>query len=345
MSALRTLLFAALMAGVCRSQEEDCSYERLLDHLNLINSNSSVLADVRPVNNWTTPTLVQIDLVMLGILEMDEKSQTFTSHVAYTMCWMNEFVTWKPSEFCGIDELTVRREKLWIPDIHIQEDTSDTGSVKTPLFLSLFPTGQMFMRTYQRLTVTCQLKLDLFPFDKQVCNISFSSMSSTGEMTLGTWSNGSVLTEYSDDFMVTQGEWELEHIELIVKDFGHNYRTTLVYMVHIRRKPLLYVINLIVPLFYFLVLDLASFFISGAKGEKLGFKVTILLSISVLLLILQDMLPSTEKNLPVIALYCLLVFILVGISLLEAMLVGFLLDLDAQCGKKARKQPEFNHRK
>ena len=63
---------------------------------------------------------------------------------------------------------------------------------------------------------------------------------------------------------------------------------------------MLYVINLIVPLFYLLVLDLASFFISEARGEKLGFKVTILLSISVLLLILQDMLPSTEEHLPMI---------------------------------------------
>lgn len=66
------------------------------------------------------------------------------------------------------------------------------------------------------------------------------------------------------------------------------------------RKPILYVINLIVPLFYLLVLDLASFFISEARGEKLSFKVTVLLSISVLLLILQDMLPSTEERLPMI---------------------------------------------
>lgn len=70
--------------------------------------------------------------------------------------------------------------------------------------------------------------------------------------------------------------------------------------VTITRKPLLYVINLIVPLFYLLVLDLASFFIHTSRGEKLSFKITVLLSISVLLLILQDMLPSTEDSLPMI---------------------------------------------
>lgn len=71
-----------------------------------------------------------------------------------------------------------------------------------------------------------------------------------------------------------------------------------VLQVVVERKPVLYIINFIMPLFFFLVLDLASFFISEARGEKLSFKVTLLLSISVLLLILQDMLPSTEKNLP-----------------------------------------------
>lgn len=56
----------------------------------------------------------------------------------------------------------------------------------------------------------------------------------------------------------------------------------------------------IIPLLFFIWLDVASFFISEARGEKLSFKVTVLLSISVLLLILKDMMPSTENHLPMI---------------------------------------------
>lgn len=119
---------------------------------------------------------------------------------------------------------------------------------------------------------------------------------------------------------------------------------------------MLYLINFIVPLFYLLILDVASFFVSEARGEKLGFKVTVLLSISVLLLILKDMLPSTEDKLPMIgelprrredavlrnvtltanvsclilATFSVTIFALVGISVLEAMLVSFLTDLDIE---------------
>lgn len=67
-----------------------------------------------------------------------------------------------------------------------------------------------------------------------------------------------------------------------------------------KRRPLLYVINFLLPIVFFLTLDLASFFIADHRGEKLGFKVTVLLAISVLLLILNDILPSMSNRTPVI---------------------------------------------
>lgn len=67
-----------------------------------------------------------------------------------------------------------------------------------------------------------------------------------------------------------------------------------------RRRPLLHVINFLVPILFFLTLDLASYFIADHRGEKLGFKVTVLLAISVLLLILNEILPSMSNKTPLI---------------------------------------------
>lgn len=162
-------------------------------------------------------------------------------------------------------------------------------------------------------------------------NIHRLCFSSSGtDITLGTFNNDTQLSKVSEQIMVTKGEWELEKIDIKYDSIfkGKVPDTNLVYVVRnhlfsfnnslplfesasfqfacfyfqvtMSRKPLLYVVNLIVPLLYLLVLDLASFFISESRGEKLSFKVTILLSISVLLLILQDMLPSTEATMPFI---------------------------------------------
>lgn len=71
-----------------------------------------------------------------------------------------------------------------------------------------------------------------------------------------------------------------------------------------KRRPLLHVINFLLPILFFLTLDLASFFIADHRGEKLGFKVTVLLAISVLLLILNDILPSMSNKTPLIGTDC-----------------------------------------
>ncbi|KAL3053212.1 hypothetical protein OYC64_005701 [Pagothenia borchgrevinki] len=337
MSALRTLAFLALFA-VSSSKTSDCSYVGLLTHLNLTTTND-LLATMRPVKDWTTPTLVQLDMLLYGILEVDEKTQTVTTHIWVEMRWTNEYLTWNPNDFCEINMLTVPRSTLWLPDVEILEDASDTSSIHRSSVVNLYPNGSVTGTARERLTSTCQLNLIMFPFDTQECNITFSSLSSDGNaIQLGTVNTDEALTYISEQFMVTKGEWELVKMEIVSFNCSKTTlnKQKLIYKVIISRKPMLYVINLIIPLLYFLILDLASFFISEARGEKLGFKVTLLLSISVMLLILKDILPSTEKKLPWIASYCLAIFTIVGLSVLEAMLVGYLYDLDGCCSMTAQ---------
>ncbi|XP_008292811.1 5-hydroxytryptamine receptor 3A-like [Stegastes partitus] len=346
MASLTALVFLPLFeffffpasASVSTDPTTDCSYYSLLDHLNLTGS-SNIQSLMRPVKNWTTFTHVQLDILLFGILDVDEKSQTVTNHLWVSMYWTNEFLTWNASDFCGINYVSIPRSMLWIPDIVIQQDASDTGSIHNGPLLTLNSSGWVFSRALQRLTYTCQLNLLNFPFDTQHCNITFSSMSFDARtMRLGTLTDDTVLTAISNQMMITKGEWTLRNMEVVrdQSNTGNEYPSYLIYMITLERKPLLYLVNFIIPLAYLLGLDLASFFISASSGEKLSFKVTILLSISVLLLILQDMLPSTEDCLPWIASYCVAIFALVGISVLEAMLVSFLSHFGDHCGKDAQ---------
>ncbi|RVE70062.1 hypothetical protein OJAV_G00083490 [Oryzias javanicus] len=369
-------MLALLCFGFPGSQLSDCSYYDLLKYLNLTTP-SQVLQVMRPVQNWNHTTDVSMDMVMYGILDVDEKFQTVTSHVWIETQWTNEFLTWNPSDFCGIDKLTIPKSLVWIPDVDIDEDlqplciagsgevsledhrwrpvdledpdqlqtlvslcffsASDSGSIQEDPLLILMSGGRMLTTKRQRLTSTCQLNLFLFPFDVQRCNITFSSSSyDNGSLKLGTARSSSVSTTLSDVFMITQGAWHLKNMEVSLFDRsnGNISVSKLRYTVSLERKPMLYVINLILPLFYLLILDLASFFISASSGEKLGFKVTILLSISVLLLILNDILPSTEDTLPMIATYCVSVFTVVWLSVLEAILVAFLTQIDGGCCRR-----------
>ena len=67
-----------------------------------------------------------------------------------------------------------------------------------------------------------------------------------------------------------------------------------------RRRSALYIANFLVPILFFFCLDLASFLISDSGGEKLSFKVTVLLAVTVMQLILNDILPSSSDRIPLI---------------------------------------------
>ena len=70
--------------------------------------------------------------------------------------------------------------------------------------------------------------------------------------------------------------------------------------IHMKRRSVLYVVNFMLPILFFLGLDLASFLISDSSGEKLGFKVTVLLAVTVMQLILNEILPSSSDRIPLI---------------------------------------------
>ncbi|KAL3986597.1 kelch-like protein 10 [Sarotherodon galilaeus] len=338
MAALWTLAFISLIAGFSCSRTSECSYYSLLDYLNLTSSNVA-LETMRPVKNWTRSTVVQVDLFLLGILESNEKSQTFTNEIRVHMSWTNEFLTWNPSEFCGIEKLSIMRSMLWFPDVIIVEDVSDDGSIRMSPLVTVYSNGSVNADFQQRLTFACRLNLFVFPFDLQTCYITFSSLNSdVDSITFGTISDEKFLTQVSDTVMLTRGEWELKHIDIQSTNQTIENKSYVSFRISMLRKPMLYVIDFIIPLFYFLIMDLASFFISEARGKKLSFKVTILLSISVLLLLLKDILPSTEKDMPIISSYCMVIFTMVAVSVLETMLVMFLMDFEGfSCFyKKAR---------
>ncbi|XP_034534353.1 5-hydroxytryptamine receptor 3A-like, partial [Notolabrus celidotus] len=130
--------------------------------------------------------------------------------------------------------------------------------------------------------------------------------------------------------MQDESEWLLMNVTVETKlliNFQFN-RSVLIYTVTIKRRSVLYVVNFILPILFFLFLDLASFLISESGGEKLSFKVTVLLAVTVMQLILNDILPSSSDRIPLIAIYCIGAFGFMMLSLLETILMMYLKEKD-----------------
>ncbi|XP_056609714.1 5-hydroxytryptamine receptor 3A-like isoform X1 [Triplophysa dalaica] len=298
-----------------------------MENLKLTDDNFQ-MKSIRPVYDSKTPTDVYVDLFVTSITDVNEKAQSISTQVIFEALWNNEFIEWKQEDFCQTSKISLKKDTIWIPDIVIAESIkTEFANVENP-YVKMNSDGSVYM--YETLTLSSACKMDLinFPFDVQTCNLTIHSpMHSSDELTLNPWSDSLFLTSSSQNAFQTQGEWELLSINTSishVSSLGY-YEDQLIYKITLKRRPLLYVITFISPVFCFLVLDLASYFIDAGGGEKLSFKVTLLLSMSVLLLILNDKLPSTANEVPWIGVYCSLIFILIGISILETILVNFLM--------------------
>ncbi|XP_070783550.1 5-hydroxytryptamine receptor 3A-like [Enoplosus armatus] len=326
---LAGFLFLLLLTDGAYS-EHNCSYQDVLNYLNLTKKNE-LYSMARPVKHYKHVTWVTLKMLISGILDVREIDQTFVPYVWIYVSWYNEHIFWEPWEFCDLRQVVVPAEVLWKPDITIEEMTEMDKAPPSP-YVTITWYGLVEMMNDMVLVSSCKMHVYKFPFDVQSCTLSFKSATySDEEINFDTTLNSSKVTQWSREAMQTQFEWLFINMNVSEKkdgDLGFN-QSVIVYTIHMKRRSLLYIVNFLLPVLFFLCLDLCSFLISDTGGEKLSFKVTVMLAVTVLQLILNEILPSSSDRIPLIAVYCFGIFGFMMVSLLETILVLHLIERDS----------------
>ncbi|EFB29637.1 hypothetical protein PANDA_003756, partial [Ailuropoda melanoleuca] len=252
----------------------------------------------RPVINNSIPTYVNISFTLSAILEVKKLTIRISSTIAHLwfplpwlQMWNNPFISWNPQECVSLKKLTVSAENLWLPDIFILEScVSGLGKASTK------PIGKEQPRVSAGM---------LLGMDKKVWEI----------------------TDTSRNLIQTQGEWELLSINKATPKMlvGSNLYDQIMFYVAIRRRPSLYVINLLVPSGFLVAIDALSFYLPAESENRAPFKITLLLGYNVFLLMMNDLLPASGT--PLISVYFALCLSLMVVSLLETIFITYLLHL------------------
>ncbi|XP_049484445.1 5-hydroxytryptamine receptor 3E-like [Panthera uncia] len=266
----------------------------------------------RPVTNFSIPTLVNISFTMSAILDV---------------VWDNPFIRWNPEECEGITKISVATKNLWLPDIFIVEFMNVD---KTPKGLTAYVSNEGRIRYKKPMKVTsiCNLDIFYFPFDQQNCTLTFSSFLYTVEnMLLGMEKEVWEIADTSRDIVQTHGEWELLGINKATPkmSLGTSLYDQIMFYVAIRRRPRLYIINLLVPSGFLVAIDALSFYLPAESGNRAPFKITLLLGYNVFLLMMNELLPTNGT--PLISVYFALCLSLMVVSLLETIFITYLLHL------------------
>ncbi|GFS05198.1 neuronal acetylcholine receptor subunit alpha-7 [Elysia marginata] len=73
-----------------------------------------------------------------------------------------------------------------------------------------------------------------------------------------------------------------------------------VFTIHLQRKSLFHIVNLILPSVIVKSLAIIGFLLPPESGEKLNLEITVLLSLLVFQLVILNSMPNSSKHLPVI---------------------------------------------
>uniref|UniRef100_H3BH03 5-hydroxytryptamine receptor 3A n=1 Tax=Latimeria chalumnae TaxID=7897 RepID=H3BH03_LATCH len=278
---------------------------------------------IRPVRDWRTATTVSIDVIVYAILSVDEKNQVLTTYIWYRQRWMDEFLLWNPEEFDNVTQISVPTESIWVPDILINEFV-DVG--KSPNIPYVYVGHHGEVRNYKPIQVVTACSLDIynFPFDVQNCSLTFTSwLHIIQDINISLWRSPEQV-KFDKSVFMNQGEWELLYVlteyEAFSIDSKDSYAQMIFYVV-IRRRPLFYTVSLLLPSIFLMVMDIVGFYLPPDSGERVSFKITLLLGYSVFLIIVSDTLPATAIGTPLIGVYFVVCMALLVISLTETILI------------------------
>ncbi|CAC5389710.1 unnamed protein product [Mytilus coruscus] len=222
--------------------------------------------------------------------------------------WNDDFLRWNPIDYNNISKLIVPTAKVWKPDLALDNSADDlyTSIYNSAFQVVIYSNGSMMWEPGGSFSTVCYFDIRSYPFDHQTCEIIFTSWHYTLDM-LNLTCSGNV----NKDTFWRNGEWEIEYTKLLRREWSAGGNTLediypeIVIQIHMRRKILYYIINIVLPCFFMSLLVLMVFHLPPDAGEKVSLGVTVLLAFSVFQLMIAESVPSTSDATPMLEIYLL----------------------------------------
>nr|XP_002738414.1 PREDICTED: neuronal acetylcholine receptor subunit alpha-4-like [Saccoglossus kowalevskii] len=267
------------------------------------------------------PVVLTLGLVIMLLLDVVEKQQ-----ILKTSCWLNQYwqdkrLQWDPSDYGNLSTVIVPTSWIWNPGVVIQNSAGNDFYISETERLGIESDGSITYTPPAIFETPCRMNLDFFPFDVQKCELVFGPWDYTVDQLL--------LTQESDRIfnalLAPNSEWDIINSSVsLYEEFSENGELSwhiMTFTLELHRKPLYYVINIVIPSIMMALLTLLLFFLPADSGEKMSFSVSILIAMSVFTLLVGEMLPHSSDSVPLIGRYLLFNTCLVALSIAIAIFV------------------------
>ncbi|XP_060924179.1 neuronal acetylcholine receptor subunit alpha-3 [Limanda limanda] len=276
---------------------------------------------IRPVENVSDPVIVQFELSMSQLVKVDEINQIMETNLWLRHIWNDYKLRWNPKDFGGVEFIRVPSSRIWKPDIVLYNNAVGDFQVDDKTKALLRYNGDVTWIPPAIFKSSCKIDVTYFPFDYQNCTMKFGSWT-YDKAKIDLVLIGSTIN--LKDFWES-GEWTIIDAPGYKHDIKYNcceeIYTDITYSLYIRRLPLFYTVNMIIPCLLISFLTVLVFYLPSDCGEKITLCISVLLSLTVFLLVITETIPSTSLVIPLIGEYLLFTMIFVTLSIVITVFV------------------------
>ncbi|ELU09565.1 hypothetical protein CAPTEDRAFT_181469 [Capitella teleta] len=288
--------------------------EKLLDYL-FADYNPTA----RPVINSSHTVTVGIQFSLIQIQELNVRSQVFTTTGLLIFDWEDERLVWN-EDISPLDEIVISGETIWRPEFAAINGAEEIYRDYTEFRAVLKSSGKIRWEPGGVFKTMCQIDITYYPFDSQICSLTFGAWSYyTTKMNLTTNSQ-----KVNRDTYEENGEWQIENTDVIRREFAfeccQNQRFSNVeFRVFLRRRHTFYIMNVILPGILTSATLLSIFFCTPSQKVHIG--VASLLSFRLFMLNVADTIPRTSDHVPLLGIYLMCTMAITTLAMVATVFV------------------------
>ncbi|XP_005395434.1 PREDICTED: acetylcholine receptor subunit delta isoform X3 [Chinchilla lanigera] len=290
--------------------------------------------ELRPVARKEDSVDITLALTLSNLISLKEVEETLTTNVWIEHGWTDSRLQWNASKFGNISVLRLPADMVWLPEIVLENNNDGSFRISYSCNVLVYDSGYVYWLPPAIFRSSCPISVTYFPFDWQNCSLKFSSLKYTAkEITLSLKQEEEDGRAYPVEWVIIDpegftenGEWEIVHRPARINvdpsapldSTGHQDVT---FYLIIRRKPLFYIINILVPCVLISFMVNLVFYLPADSGEKTSVAISVLLAQSVFLLLISKRLPATSIAIPLIGKFLLFGMVLVAMVVVICVIV------------------------
>ncbi|EYC32368.1 hypothetical protein Y032_0003g1535 [Ancylostoma ceylanicum] len=254
----------------------------------------------RPVLNENDAVNLTIIANALTLLRMDQAEETAIFSAEFILEWKDAFLKWDPAEFDGQKRVKIKEVQIWRPDVTVSTSIAKESLLDaSERYVDVFYDGVVRQSVYAVYTNLCNMKVNEFPYDSQVCTIDIGPWSYTDEE-VHSIPGKSIESPYTG--FEGNSEWDFTKLLTFEKrscDSDADFQFTEVrFELYVERRPQFYLWVLLIPTFVITTVSICGLFIPtntlGDREEKVNLGLTTLLSSAVILEIVANSMPKAS---------------------------------------------------